>query len=103
MEEALNGYGSAIRWGVFQKAWDFQADKQKPAPDFKALKNIKVTAYDTVFRSVQDEGKTVLQTVEIRYIDNRNLVERDLTDEQRWRFDIEKSRWVLESDFPAFR
>ncbi|MGX2042011.1 hypothetical protein ACWJKU_18080 [Methylocaldum sp. MU1018] len=103
MEETLNNYGSAIRWGLFQKAWDFQADKQKPAPDFDALKNIKVTAYDSVFRSEQDEGKAVLQTVEIRYIDNQDLVERSLTDEQKWRFDVEKKRWLLESPFPQFK
>jgi hypothetical protein len=103
MEEALNGYGSAIRWGAFQKAWNFQADKQKPTPNFKALKNIKVTGYDSVFRTVQDEGKTVLQTVEIRYIDDQSLVERSLTDEQKWRFDAEKKRWLLDSAFPEFK
>jgi len=103
MEEALNNYGSAIRWGAFQKAWDFQSNKQKPLPDFKALKNIKVTAYDSVFRSELNEGGTVQQTVEIRYINNQDLVERSLTDDQKWRFDIVKERWVLESPFPEFK
>ncbi len=102
MEEALNSYGSAIRWGAFQKAWSFQADKLKPAPDFKSLKTIKVTSYDAVFRSVQDGGKTVLQTVEIRYIDNDRLVEKSLTDEQKWHFDVEKKQWLLDSPFPKF-
>ncbi|MBP1149471.1 MULTISPECIES: hypothetical protein [Methylocaldum] len=102
MEEALNSYGSAIRWGAFQKAWDFQTDKQKRAPDFKALKNIKVTGYDSVFRKVQNEGTIVLQTVEIRYIDNERLVEKSLTDEQKWHFDVEKKQWLLDSSFPKF-
>jgi YD repeat-containing protein len=102
MEEALNSYGSAIRWGAFQKAWSFQADKLKPAPDFKALRTIKVTGYESVFRSVQDEGNTVLQTVEIRYIDNDRLVEKSLTDEQKWHFDVEKKQWLLDSPFPKF-
>jgi hypothetical protein len=102
MEEALNSYGSAIRWGAFQKAWDFQTDKQKRAPDFKALKNIKVTGYDSVFRTVQNEGTIVLQTVEIRYIDNERLVEKSLTDEQKWHFDVEKKQWLLDSSFPKF-
>lgn len=102
MEEALNSYGSAIRWGLFQKAWGFQGDKLKPAPDFKSLKTIKVTGYDSVFRSVQDEGNTVLQTVEIRYIDNERLVEKSLTDEQKWHFDVEKKQWLLDSSFPKF-
>lgn len=102
MEEALNSYGSAIRWGAFQKAWSFQADKLKPAPDFKALRTIKVTGYESVFRSVQDEGNTVLQTVEIRYINNDRLVEKSLTDEQKWHFDTEKQHWRLDSAFPQF-
>lgn len=102
MEEALNRYGSAIRWGAFQKAWDFQAGKENPMPDFNALRNVKVTGYESLFRKVQDEGNTVLQTVEIRYINNDRLVEKSLTDEQKWHFDVEQKHWRLDSAFPQF-
>jgi hypothetical protein len=103
MEEQLNGYGGAIRWGLFKRAMEYSAGPSIPAPDWRALQNVKVTSYQPIFRDTFPSGKIVLQTVEIRYVRADDIVERTLTDEQRWRYDEEKGRWLLETGLPRFR
>jgi hypothetical protein len=102
IEETLSSYGETIRWGLFQKATDFQAGPPAPFRDTEALKDIRVTSYNPLYRKEQDEGQILLQTVEIRYIHERDLMERTLTDNQRWRFDKKEDRWLLETGLPPF-
>jgi hypothetical protein len=45
-------------------------------------------------------GKVMMQTVEIRYIPPGSVVEKTVIDQQRWRFDEDDNRWVLESGLP---
>jgi hypothetical protein len=107
MEEQLNGYAGAIRWSLFKKSLDFHAHPPSPLPDWEALQNIKVTSYQALSRDTQDDAdndlKIVLQTVEIRYVTSNNVVEKTITDEQRWRYDNDKSRWLLETGLPVFK
>lgn len=103
MDEQLNGYAGAIRWSLFKKSLDYYARPPSPLPDWQALKDIKVTYYQPLFRDVLDEGKVVLQTVEIRYVRGNQMVERSLTQDQRWRYDEDKNRWLLETGFPVFK
>ncbi len=103
MEEQLNGYGGAIRWSLFKRAMDYFADSPMAAPDWRALQKVKVTSYQPIFRDSLSDGKIVLQSVEIRYLPPDSVVEKTLTDEQRWRYDEEKGRWLLETGLPKFR
>lgn len=102
MEEQVNGYGSAIRWNLFKKAAGYLDPPPVPAPDWKALAETKVTAYSPQYREVLPSGKVMTQTVEIRYIPPGAVVEKSLIDQQRWRFDEDGNRWVLESGLPEF-
>lgn len=103
VEEQLGSYGAAIRWSLFKRAMNFYAKPPSPMPDWQALKNIKVTGYQPLFRDEPGDGNVVLQTVEIRYVHLDDVVERTLTEEQHWRYDDDQSRWLLESGFPAFK
>lgn len=103
MEEQLNGYGGAIRWSMFKKAMDYYAAPLKSQPDWQALHDIKVTYYQPAFRDMSDDGKMVLQTVEIHYVGADGVVERPLTDEQVWLYNEDKGRWLLSSGFPRFK
>lgn len=71
--------------------------------DWQLLKEIKVTGYQPVSRDLLDDDTTVLQTVEIRYVKGDGVVVRTLIDEQRWRYEDETGRWLLESEFPKFQ
>lgn len=100
MEESLTSYGAAIRFGMFERAADFQAVRK--APDLKALKEIHVSSYDPVYRKELDDGNRVEQTVEIHYYHEDQGVEKSITDHQSWRYDKEKLQWFLESGLPKF-
>lgn len=102
-EEQLNQYGAAIRWSLFKRAVTFLSDPYRDQPDWKALEKIEVTAYRPTFRDLYPSGKIATQTVEIRYLTGGGVVERSLTDEQRWRLDENTDRWVLETGLPKFK
>lgn len=102
-EAELNGYGAAIRWSLFKRAVEYLADPYTNPPDYQALKEIKVTAYQPIFRDLLPSGNYCLQTVEIRYLTGGGIVERTLTDEQRWRYDENRGRWLLDTGLPKFK
>jgi hypothetical protein len=103
MEEQLNSYAGAIRWSLFKKSLEFHEHPPSPLPDWKALRDIKVTYYQPLFRDTLSDGNLVLQTVEIKYIHGYDMVERSITEEQRWRYDEDRSRWLLQTGFPKFK
>ncbi len=103
MEEQLNSYAGAIRWSMFKKSLDFYEHPPSPMPDWQALRDIQVTYYQPMFRDILSDGNLVLQTVEIRYVRSNNVVERSITEDQRWRYDENKNRWLLQTGFPQFK
>lgn len=102
-EESINGYRSAIRWGMFEKALMFHANADSMNIDFSKLKNLKVTSYQPLARREFEGGKTATQTVEIRYVDMERLAEKTITDKQVWHYDEARGTWVIDSGFPKFR
>jgi len=102
MEEQVSGYGAAIRWNLFKKAVTYLAVPPARSPDWKALAETKVTAYTPQFRDTLTSGKVMMQSVEIRYIPPGSVVEKTLIDQQRWHFDDDTGRWMLETGLPPF-
>jgi hypothetical protein len=103
VEDVLSSYGGSIRWGLFEKAADFQKHNDPSKLDLQYLKTIHVTAYDPVYRKELDERNKILQTVEIRYYQEQTGVEHMITDHQTWEYDKEKDQWFLTSALPDFR
>ncbi len=103
MEDTLNSYGAAIRWGQFDKARDFQSPAQRTRLDEAWLKNIHVSSYDPVYRREAEGSKVLEQKVAIRYFNEQDGVEKVLTDRQLWRYYEDKGKWMLETELPVFR
>ncbi len=101
MDEQVSAYGSAIRWGQFKKALGYLDPPPARSPDWKTLSQTQMTAYTTQFRDTLPSGKVMLQTVEIRYIPPGSVVEKSFIDQQRWRYDDDAERWVLETGLPS--
>ena len=102
-DEIINRYASAIRWGEFDKAAQFQNPAFRTVPDKVWLKNIHVASYDIVFVDEKPGGKVVENTVQIRYFLESEGIEKSITDHQVWGFDDEFDKWMLNSPLPAFR
>jgi hypothetical protein len=102
-DEIINRYASAIRWGEFDKAAQFQNPAFRTTPDNVWLKNIHIASYDIVFVDEKPGGKIVENTVQIRYFLESEGIEKSITDHQVWSFDEEFDKWMLNSPLPAFR
>ena len=103
--EAFKQYETIIRWSQWDAAADFIAPEymlQHPISrlDMDRLRLFKVTSYTVRSTGVYDEGLTARQTVEIKMFNANQATERSLIDEQEWRYDEERDRWLLHSGLP---
>jgi hypothetical protein len=104
MDDTLRSYATAIRWGQFESALQYQNPAKRKRLDLLWLKkNVHVSSYDTVFKKEDMGGNIFEQTVEIHYFIESEGVEKSLTDHQLWRYDEEKEKLLLETDLPSFR
>jgi len=105
LTDTLQQYDTVIRWAQWDAAVDFLAPEyleEYPITrlDLDRLRLFKVTQY-TVRSAVQiDEGKGLVQVVEIKMFNKNQARERSVVDEQIWRYDEELQRWQLHSGLP---
>ena len=105
LSDTLLKYDTVIRWAQWDAAVDFLAPdylEENPVTrlDLDRLRLFKVTQY-TVRSAVNvDEGKGLVQEVEIRMFNKNRARELSVIDEQYWKYDEERKRWLLHSGLP---
>lgn len=104
LDETLQSYERAIRWGNYPLAVAFQ-EKPKNLPDWErhALKNIRVTSYRVISQEVDPEMTEAKILVDIRYYFDNSAIERVLTDRQVWIYKENQEKWLLTTAFPKFK
>ena len=105
LDLTLSQYEKIIRWSQWDAAADFIAAEylvENPITrlDIDRLRLFRVTAYTIRSTGVYDEGMTVRQVVEIRMFNKKKGVERSILDNQEWRYNEERQRWLLHSGLP---
>ena len=103
--EAFKQYETIIRWSQWDAAADFVSPEyleEHPISrlDLDRLRLFRVTSYTLRSAGVYDEGMTARQVVEIKMFNKQQAVERTIIDEQEWRYDEERERWLLHSGLP---
>lgn len=103
--EAFKQYETIIRWSQWDAAADFVSPEyleEHPISrlELDRLRLFRVTSYTLRSTGVYDEGMTARQVVEIKMFNNQQAVERTIIDEQEWRYDEERERWLLHSGLP---
>jgi len=104
-DQISRAFRSAIRWSDFETANNFIKDSQTESntPDFRKLKNIKVTLYE-VKQIIPVNGKSkVRQIVEINYFKLDEMIEKTLVYDQLWEYDAADKRWYLKGGLPDFK
>jgi len=105
LADTLTQYETLVRWAQWDAALDFLAPdylEEHPVSrlDLDRLRLFTVTQY-TVRSAIQaDDGKGLVQIVEIKMFNKNQARERTITDEQYWRYDDEFKRWQLHSGLP---
>jgi hypothetical protein len=105
LSDTLLQYETIVRWAQWDAAVDFLAPEylvENPITrlELDRLRLFTVTAY-TVRSAVQvDEGKGLIQVVEVKMFNKNQARERTINDEQYWKYDEDLNRWQLHSSLP---
>jgi hypothetical protein len=105
LSETLTQYETIVRWAQWDAAVDFVAvEYQLENPisrlDLDRLRLFRVTQYIVRSSTPVEEGKGLLQVVEIRMFNKNQARERSIIDEQYWKYNAETERWKLHSGLP---
>ena len=103
--ETFKQYETIVRWSQWDAAVDFIAPEylaENPITrlEMDRLRLFRVTAYTIRSTGVYDEGMTARQTVEIRMFNKNRARELSVIDEQYWKYDEQRKRWLLHSGLP---
>jgi hypothetical protein len=97
-------YRNAIRWSNFKAAAAFLEDPGEAleVANLDRLRLLKVTDYDVIGQKVSPDFHTVDVTVVIEYLWLDQMVQRRITDRQKWVYDDAAKRWQLVGSLPDF-
>ena len=103
--DTLLKYDTIVRWAQWDAAVDFIAPQyleEHPVSrlDLDRLRLFKVTQYTVRSAVSVDEGKGMLQEVEIKMFNKNRARELSVIDEQYWKWDDERGRWYLHTGLP---
>jgi hypothetical protein len=105
LSDTLLKYDTVVRWAQWDAAVDFispeyMEDHPITRLDLDRLRLFRVTQY-TVRSAVNvDDGKGLVQEVEIKMFNKNQARERAVLDEQYWKYDEKRERWLLHSGLP---
>ena len=99
-------FGNSVRWSDWDMAWKFidPATRRSlvlPGEEQDRLENIKVTGYQVRSSEPQADG-TIMQMVDIHYVEMNTQVERVSHSRQIWRTDDGGEHWWLTTGMPQF-
>ena len=105
LSDTLLQYDTVIRWAQWDAAVDFLAPdylEEQPVTrlDLDRLRLFRVTQYMVRSAVPFDNGKGLIQVVEIKMFNKNQARERTVIDEQEWKYDEEMERWLLYSGLP---
>lgn len=104
LEQTLNAYASTIRWGDIASAMEYidpEVLKANPPSELQLAryKHVRVSGYET--KGPQPVSETeVRQRVVIGLINIHTQTQRDVVDNQVWKYDPVAEHWWLESGLP---
>ncbi len=105
LQETLNAYHTALRWGNFQRALDFVSPDYRNAHPLSSLdlaryQQVRVVGYTEGGAPTPVGPDEVRQTVKIDLVNRNTQRERFILDRQVWKWDAKARRWWLTTGLP---
>ena len=105
LSETLKQYETIVRWAQWDAAANFISNEyQEEHPitrlEMDRLRLFRVTQYILRSSTPVDDGMGMLQTVELHIFNKNQARERTIIDEQYWKYNEERERWLLHSGLP---
>ncbi len=101
---AQNAYGSAMRWGEFETAWQRVDPEYREAHpmtelDLERYSQVQISAYRDLDATVLPDGSPA-RLIEIGVINKHTMAERTVRYREEWRWDAEKKTWWVRQGLP---
>ena len=104
MNNTTRYYEYALRWSDYDAANAMRnPETTVTSPEPATLKQFRVTSYTVTNSLMSEDGMILTQIVDIRYYNENNMREKQLTDRQKWVFDPENEIWTLDGPLPSFQ
>ena len=104
MNNTTRYYEYALRWSDSDAANAMRnPETTVTSPEPATLKQFRVTSYTVTNSLMSEDGMILTQIVDIRYYNENNMREKQLTDRQKWVFDPENEIWTLDGPLPSFQ
>ncbi len=105
LEETLRNYEQYIRWSEWEAAANllhpnYLLEHPISRLDMDRLKLFRVTNYTVRSAAPYDEGNGFRQSVEIRLFNRTRAVEKEILDNQDWKYDENAKVWMLHTGLP---
>ena len=105
LNHTVKAYGAMIRWREFSAAQSYLGVREgtPKTVDFDHLKNIRVTDYDVLHTSLNEEKDEATVAVSISYYNEYLNRVNTITQSQVWWYDEVGEGWLLDGELPDFR
>lgn len=105
LSETLKQYETIIRWAQWDAAANFiSKEYQEEHPitrlEMDRLRLFKVTQYILRSSTPVDDGDGLRQVVELHIFNKHQSRERTIIDNQYWKYNPDRERWLLHSGLP---
>lgn len=105
LSETLKQYETIIRWAQWDAAVNFiSTEYQQEHPisrlEMDRLRLFRVTQYVLRSSTPVDDGMGLTQVVELHIFNRNQARERIIIDNQYWKYNEERQRWLLHSGLP---
>ncbi|MGY8813495.1 MAG: hypothetical protein ACKVHQ_02095 [Gammaproteobacteria bacterium] len=105
LDDAINEYAYALRWGRIDDALAFHIDEDGVRPDIDVsnMKFIRVTGFDIKRRTVNPEQTEATVQSELNYYNDQYGTLKSLEYAQLWWYQPDTKKWLLNSEYPQFQ
>jgi len=105
LSETLKQYETIIRWAQWDAAVNFVSSeylKEHPITrlEMDRLRLFRVTRYILRSSTPVDDGMGLTQVVELHIFNKNQARERIIIDNQYWKYNEDRQRWLLHSGLP---
>jgi len=104
LDDTMRQYSKLVRWAEYEAAAKHIVfrDREPEVLDNAALRDIRVTKYSEIDRTINEEATEATIRVRIEFYDEDSAVIRTISDTQTWWYDEESKRWFLDDELPDF-
>lgn len=104
LDYAIDDYAYALRWGRLNDAVAYHMDEEgeKPSIDTSVMDSIRITSFTITEKNLNTEMTEATVKGQFSYYDEEYGTLRSIDYQQRWWYEPDSRKWLLDGEFPRF-